>query len=80
MVSFLAAAAVAGVTAATGDVLCLPWDRSGENLLWKGERGDRGDLELAGETPWEDVEDVVVLFVDVVSAVGGSSLRRAGSD
>lgn len=79
-----AAATVAGVTAATGEAFCLlAWDLNEENRLWKGERGDRGDLEWPGETPGDVVVVDVVVVVVVVSAVGRSSrpsLRRAESD
>lgn len=67
------------VTAARAAVDCdtfrslTPWFLKGENRLWKGEeRGDRGDLESAGDTPGE-----------VVSAADGSPLllrEAAASD
>lgn len=67
------------VTAARAAVDCdtfrflTPWFLKGENRLWKGEeRGDRGDLDSAGDTPGE-----------VVSAAGGSPLllrEAAASD
>lgn len=85
-----AAATVAGVTAATGEAFCLlAWDLKEENRLWKGERGDRGDLEWPGETPGDVVVVDIVVVVVVVSAVGrsspssrpsGPSLHRAESD